>query len=220
MEELKKCRACQEEKPLQQFQTSRRCRDGRTRTCKTCFSERYKERNRKRAALRYLENPEIFKKRTKLYAKNNPEKIKEIYRNRNKNPVFRAKRNLRTRMKVLLAAKDISYDCSVGCTRKELMSHLESKMLIGMTWDNYGKINGWCIDHIKPLESFDLTKKEERNAANNFKNLQPLWRSQNEKKNDNYDSDHPMGWHGLNELLSEEDKKLLGEKYKYNFGQK
>ena len=86
-----------------------------------------------------------------------------------------------------------------------------------MTWDNYGKQDGWCMDHIRPLKSFDLKEKEQRYLANHFSNLQPLWRAQNAKKSNNYDPDHPMGWHGLDTLLNEEDKHLLSKKFNHSF---
>lgn len=212
MEKLKKCRACQEEKPLQQFKASKGCSGGHSRTCKACFSERYKEKSRKRAKLRYMENPEIFKERTKLYAKNNPEKMKEIYRNRNNSPAFRARRNLRTRLKRILKTCGEKYDCSVGCSTQQLKAYLESKFQQGMTWENYGVgKNCWHIDHIKPLDLFDLTRKEERAAANNFTNLQPLWHKHNEAKSNNYDPDHPMGWRGLDALMNTETAVKSGD---------
>jgi hypothetical protein len=202
MEETKKCRACQIEKPINGFQISKNCKNGRSRTCMVCFRERYKERNAIKSKEKYLMNPEKYKERSKQYRKNNPEKMREIYRAKNKNPVFRAKRNLRRRLKELLFDKGISHDSSVGCSKKEFTTHLESKFQLGMSWDNYGKGDKfWVIDHIKPLALFDLTDRTQRHAANHYSNLQPLWSLHNESKSDNYDSDHPMGWKGLDELI-------------------
>ena len=48
-----------------------------------------------------------------------------------------------------------------------------------MTIDNYGE---WEIDHIIPISSFDLTKKENQILCFNYKNLQPLWAEDNLKK--------------------------------------
>ena len=62
----------------------------------------------------------------------------------------------------------------IGCTKEELKTYIESKFSRGMSWDNYGK-NGWHIDHIKPLCSFDLMKEEELHKACHYTNLQPLW---------------------------------------------
>jgi hypothetical protein len=74
----------------------------------------------------------------------------------------------------------------LGCSIEELKHHLESKFQLGMTWDNYG-INGWEIDHIKPLFRFNLTNKEEFFKANHYSNLQPLWVAQNRTKGSIYE---------------------------------
>lgn len=71
----------------------------------------------------------------------------------------------------------------LGCTIEEFRAYLESKFTEGITWDNYGK-QGWVIDHIIPCRSFDLTKIEEQKKCFNYKNMQPLWNTDNQKKSD------------------------------------
>jgi hypothetical protein len=51
-----------------------------------------------------------------------------------------------------------------------------------MSWENYG-LGGWEIDHIIPCVKFNMTKLEEQKACFNYKNLQPLWASENRQKN-------------------------------------
>jgi hypothetical protein len=66
---------------------------------------------------------------------------------------------------------------------EQLKQHLESKFQTGMTWDNW-TIDGWHIDHIKPLASFDLTNRKQLFEDCNYTNLQPLWAIDNILKSD------------------------------------
>ena len=52
-----------------------------------------------------------------------------------------------------------------------------------MNWGNYG-VNGWQIDHIIPITSFDLTDNEQVKKCFNYKNTQPLWAKENIIKSD------------------------------------
>jgi hypothetical protein len=67
----------------------------------------------------------------------------------------------------------------IGCTISELMAHLESKFLPGMTWENRSE---WHIDHITPCKAFDLTDPEQQKLCFHWTNLQPLWKSDNMSK--------------------------------------
>jgi hypothetical protein len=62
----------------------------------------------------------------------------------------------------------------LGCSITSFKTHIESLWLTGMSWDNYG-LKGWTIDHIKPISSFDLTKKDQQLECFNYKNCRPLW---------------------------------------------
>ena len=70
---------------------------------------------------------------------------------------------------------------------QELKQHLESLWKPGMSWNNYGKQDGWVIDHIIPLkyykDNFDLVNNiETQKKAFGKDNLQPLWWLDNAKK--------------------------------------
>ena len=56
----------------------------------------------------------------------------------------------------------------LGCTFDEYKIFLEKKFKENMEWSNMGGKNGWHIDHIKPLASFDLSKKTEQLKAFNY----------------------------------------------------
>jgi hypothetical protein len=55
-----------------------------------------------------------------------------------------------------------------------------------MSWDNYG-VNGWHVDHIRPLSSFYLTDNNQLEIACHYTNMQPLWGKDNIKKGAKYD---------------------------------
>lgn len=73
----------------------------------------------------------------------------------------------------------------LGMPLSEFKLYLESKFLAGMTWANYG--SGWHIDHVFPLDSFDLTVREEVEKAFHWSNLQPLWALDNILKSNRLD---------------------------------
>ncbi len=60
----------------------------------------------------------------------------------------------------------------IGCSRDELMAHLESKFSPEMSWENYGSF--WEIDHIVPVSRFDIFTHSGRLQCYHFSNLQPL----------------------------------------------
>ena len=101
------------------------------------------------------------------------------------NTEYRLKHNLRARVGSALRAQKAGKNWSlldiVGCSTPELMAHLESQFLPGMTWDNWAH-DGWHIDHIRPCASFDLTKPEQQKQCFHFSNLQPLWAGDNMRK--------------------------------------
>ncbi len=79
----------------------------------------------------------------------------------------------------------------LGCTIPELKAHLEARFYPNpetgeaMAWENW-KHDGWHIDHIRPLSSFDLTDREQFLQACHFTNLQPLWAEENFSKHDSW----------------------------------
>lgn len=66
----------------------------------------------------------------------------------------------------------------LGCSRTYFRRYIARKFTDGMTWKNWG-INGWHLDHIRPLASFDLTDTSQLSEAFHYSNYQPLWASAN-----------------------------------------
>ena len=131
-------------------------------------------------------NKDRIKEKDKIYYESNKDKIFSYYKNRLKTDIqYKLRHNLRARLKLAInnnqkigsAVKDL------GCTISELKSYLESKFSSGMTWDNWA-LDGWHIDHIKPLVGFDLTDRNQLLEACHYTNLQPLWATDNLIKSD------------------------------------
>lgn len=74
----------------------------------------------------------------------------------------------------------------LGCSIEEFRVYLESKFEPWMTWGNYGKYNKnkdtWQIDHIRPLDGFNLSDEKELIDACSYINMQPLKAIDNIKK--------------------------------------
>lgn len=124
--------------------------------------------------------------RKQLWRKNNPDKHLQTQRawennQRATNPQWKLSKNLRHRLRkaMLGETKGVSAVRDLGMSIADFREYLEKMFTEGMTWDNYGE---WHIDHIQPLNSFDLTDKEQALKACHYTNLQPLWAEENLRK--------------------------------------
>jgi hypothetical protein len=100
-------------------------------------------------------------------------------------PAFRLVNQIRKKIYLTLRLEQ-KYARSLellGCTAIEAREHIERQFTQGMTWDNWA-IDGWHIDHIKPIASFDLSNEEQQRQCFHYTNLQPLWANDNYKKSD------------------------------------
>ena len=135
-------------------------------------------------------NPDKLKAKDKAYREANRDKINARQNNRTKIDIqYKLSRRLRNRLYCALQGnfKNGSAVKDLGCSIDELKTHLESKFHSGMTWDNWS-FEGWHIDHIKPLASFDLTDRKQLLLACHYTNLQPLWAIDNLSKGDRTES--------------------------------
>ena len=113
-------------------------------------------------------------------------KYYDMIKNKRKtDPIFRLKDNLRHRINSALKnnSKSANTETLLGCTVEELWTHLEFQFTDGMTRDNYGE---WAIDHIKPCAAFGLSDPREQRRCFSYRNLQPMWGSDNSSKGDKY----------------------------------
>jgi hypothetical protein len=142
-------------------------------------------------------NVEKRKEICRRYYETHKEQIKEYYRNNREecnrkrveyntaHPQARIAHNLRTAMWRILTGRSKGGRMLglIGCEWNFFLKHIESQFIEGMQWSNYGnKIGMWCVDHIKPLISFNLTDIEQQRLAFNWQNCRPMWLTENASK--------------------------------------
>lgn len=156
---------------------------------RTLYISEWQKNNRDKTRLACrkwrMKNKEDACKRCRLWRKNNPNYINEWYKRKLKTDIQLSLRyHLRNRLSTALRNKQKTGSAvkDLGCSIKELIIRFESLFVNGMNWENYG-LNGWHIDHIKPLASFDLEDPKQLRQACHFTNLQPLWAKDNYAKN-------------------------------------
>jgi len=187
----KKCSKCGEVKGLSKFHGNSQSKDGKRPECAMCrkdYVEASKDRIRSTRKRWYLKNRDIVLAKAKEYRDANRDKINaSTKKRRDSDPQFKLSLALRSRLNH--AIKGVGAKGSgvrdLGCTVPELRKYLESKFAQGMSWDNWA-IDGWHIDHIRPLASFDLTDRGQLIEACHYTNLQPLWAKENFSKGGRY----------------------------------
>jgi hypothetical protein len=151
---------------------------------KYCSTECSKKARIAADKLRLQSDPQFWQRksvaRKKCYhrkRRERPEVYRAEVRRKLENPQYRIAKAHRTRIFLLVKkGKMIKTQTSLkyfGCTRTHLKRHLISQFKPGMTWENYGKV--WQVDHIIPLDSFDLLNPTECTIAFNWQNLQPMF---------------------------------------------
>lgn len=88
----------------------------------------------------------------------------------------------------------------LGCTADQYRIYLEGLFEPGMSWQNWAS-DGWHIDHVRPLASFDLDVPAEQRAAFHYSNTRPMWAKENLRKSST--------WNGVRRTYSEKLSKVL-----------
>lgn len=185
-------------------------------------AQRVLERNRRSIAKRKLADPEGFKSRQESYkAKwlaNNPDKRRSSVRSyyqknreaccrrsaawarlrRKTDPMFCIKSSLRNRLHSLLTEARTTPKDSEAC-----------EIYVWFEWLRLRGIANWraprmTIDHVIPISRFNLQNPDAIKAANNWRNLFPLERSENSAKGARIrPNDIRRNWSLANEFLNE-----------------
>jgi hypothetical protein len=176
--------------------------------CKGCHNKQKREyyaANREKSLARkkeyYIENIDLLKEKGKEYNKVNQKKkrgynqqyyaenrdkivkqnIQYEYNRKRIDPAYRARKNLRIRIRSVLKDKSFSKKTEnmLGLNQSEFKKYIESQFEEGMTWENYG-YRGWHLDHSKPLAS--ASSIEEMEKLCHYTNLKPMWGEENMRK--------------------------------------
>jgi hypothetical protein len=76
----------------------------------------------------------------------------------------------------------------LGCSIEFFIDWMKFQFEDGMTLENHGSV--WHIDHIIPCTAFDIGKQDDIEKCFNWKNTQPLFVSENLKKNNKIYDEH------------------------------
>jgi len=195
-EKIKQCNDCNQYMPISQFRNLKTGVYGVGQKCKICWSAWYKQRltddeykkklvtqrannhikNRdkynKRHQIHFQKNKKYIYKRRKRYYTNNPDKAyAELHRQHIRNTLKCGKNAL----------------IYLGCDAKFLQKWFEFHFSINtnLSIENHGI--EWHIDHVIPINKWDLTREDHRQLCFNWKNLMPLECCKNISKHDNID---------------------------------
>jgi len=148
--------------------------NGRMRVCKECHIARVTARQ----AERYASDPEYRTRKTKQVTARQAERYAS-------DPAFALRKAMSVAIRASLRGQKSgrNWESLVGYTIDDLRTHLESRFVAGMSWENYGE---WHIDHIIPQSAFTFTSPSDPQFAECWalSNLQPLWGADNIRKSD------------------------------------
>ena len=210
----KKCCKCKIDRPLELFGKLKGSKDGLRYDCKECRKQyRFENKNVINSKLSeyYNNNKETLLAKNKEYRDNHREEIlkqrkeyrereeireynkkkakeylpirKEQIRTRRKSDLqFQLREVLRSKIHKFLKSQPTSYAERIGCSLDTFMKWIEFRFDTTMNWDNFGKV--WQIDHILPLNSFDMTNPTHTLICFHWSNLQPLSSYENRQKSD------------------------------------
>ena len=170
--------------------------------CKKCMNDiqiKYREENKIRLKERDSSYNAKVKNLRREQAKirlSNPEKkkhrqdyIREYKKNRRiDDKTFVLNETLRKRVWRCVKNKKNHSIEYLGCDLNHYKKWIEFTMENDMTWENYGK--KWNIDHVIPINKFDLENNDEAKKAFNWKNTCARYSSENFAKGDNINEEH------------------------------
>ena len=203
--ESKKCSRCGNMRPIGEYYRSKVTSDSRRSACKKC------DHNDNAAA--YSKDPDYTKNRFRKWAHENPQRMKEIEkerwlsdhrkkysRDRQKKVRLTEKGTIDNRMKWALwdalsgSKKGRKWNELVGYEASDLIYRLSETMPSGYSWERIKELH---IDHIRPKSSFqyDSVNDPAFRECWGLANLQFLPASENFKKGNKIMNEGGKIWH-------------------------
>jgi hypothetical protein len=193
---------CKESKPYSEYHNKTVIRKGikklvpksRCKECDKICQQNYRKKNKDKLAKRdaeyYQKNKEYKRTVQREYIKNNRDKRNAYIRKYKKqrrliDPNYKIYENSRKRIWKSLKNKSNSSRELIGCSINFYRMWLEFTFNNQMSWSNYGVI--WHIDHVIPIDFFDLTKSDECKKAFNWINTRAMLIPENLKKKNKID---------------------------------
>lgn len=158
MEDVKKQKNIDEYRIIKEKRT-KNISEYRCSICKKC--------ERIRALEKYHQNKEKYNSYNKKYKIDNNEKINETRRKYTKEKMKNIEERLKRNMKTI----------------ENIKKWLEFNFDEYMNWENYGSY--WQIDHVLPINCFNILDENENIICFSWMNLMPLPKILNLKKSDN-----------------------------------
>jgi hypothetical protein len=176
------CKVCGKEFPIKRW-SNRKYKI----ICRLCAIKKWGQQhleNRRKSRRKWAQkNPEYKKEYMKKYGKKYMSNY--LKQRREKDPKFRLDQNMGNLIYKSLKSKKArrEWKTLVDYTLEDLIEHLEGQFDKDMNWQNYGSYRQ--VDHIKPRSLFKYTSPGELNFRECWalKNLQPLEKFANLKKN-------------------------------------
>jgi hypothetical protein len=180
------CNGCKEEKDKSNFRINRKkCLD-----CERKHGREYRqtEKGKEKSKNWVKENSDKMSKLQAKWYQDNKEKRNEQWRERYSiDLIFKLHYSCKSRINKALHKKNLHKSNRtieyLNCSIQFLIRWYEKCMTGDMTIDNHGKL--WHIDHVIPINKFDLTNENEIILCFSWYNTMPLLGSENLSKHDN-----------------------------------
>lgn len=192
--EFKVCKRCGKLKPISAFFKMTVRKDGHHIYCSECttkeneiYYQNIRKHNKEYYRQHHIDNKEYYNEYSKWHFKNNKQYYYDWQHHKMETDIsYRIKKvvacSISGALRRYQQTKEDHTIGYLGIPISEYIIHLENQFTPEMSWDNYASY--WEIDHIMPIDSYDLTDEKQVYECFNYSNTRPLyWRENVEKSN-------------------------------------